>query len=473
MIPYIMEPFTLLLEALRIGSGFLWTAGWAIIMGLIITSWVQVYVSKEKIAGLLGGDDLAALAKATGFGAASSGCSFGAAAIAKGLFKKGAHPVNTLAFMFASTNLIVELGLMILILFGWEFLAAELLGGLVLIAIMATLVRWTLPKRVWEESRRRLASTDAERQLSEDPVCGMEGSDRFAAEVGGRKVKFCSAGCLETFEQRRRAPDRRWRDELGSWGGWYKLGNQYRKEWSMIWKDVLAGFLISGFVIVFVPQRVWNTLFLPADGALASLENAFMGVAVAVISFVGSIGNVPFAVALWAGGVGFAGVIGFVYSDLITIPVLNVYRKYYGWKVMLYIFGVFFLTMALTGFLMEELFSALQILPRVAEAQSAVERSYFDLDYTFYLNLLALSLSGFLYWTYRRGRAKAGLERDPVCGMGSAGERITVPHDGTTYRFCSQTCQRRFLRDPARYVAPQSPDGPTEHIHGSRSTRRP
>jgi YHS domain-containing protein len=219
----------------------------------------------------------------------------------------------------------------------------------------------------------------------------------------------------------------------------------------MIWKDVVAGFLISGFVIVLVPSRVWNTLFFQGEGVLASLENAFMGVAVAVVSFVGSIGNVPFAVALWAGGVSFAGVIAFVYSDLITIPVLNVYRKYYGWKVMLYIFGVFFVTMALAGFLMEELFSLLHIVPRVAEGQSAAERAYFELDYTFYLNVLALGLSAFLYLAYRRGLATAGRERDPVCGMGSGARALTATHEGTTYRFCSATCRRRFERDPGRY----------------------
>ncbi|MGM0559191.1 MAG: permease, partial [Myxococcota bacterium] len=145
-----------IVDALRIGFGFLWTAGWAIIMGLMITSWVQVYVSKEKIADLIGETRLVDLLRATGFGAASSGCSFGAVAIGKGLFKKGGHPLNVMAFMFASTNLIVELGLMILILFGWEFLLAEILGGLVLIAIMAVLVRLTLPRAIFEEARDAL-----------------------------------------------------------------------------------------------------------------------------------------------------------------------------------------------------------------------------------------------------------------------------------------------------------------------------
>jgi len=231
----------------------------------------------------------------------------------------------------------------------------------------------------------------------------MEGTDEHAIVTdGGETLRFCSEGCLETYRQRT-ASSGEWHDELRSWGGWYKLGNQYRKEWSMIWTDVVAGFLISGFVIVFVPQWVWNALFLEGDGLLVTAENAVMGVTIAVISFVGSMGNVPFAVALWGGGISFAGVIAFVYADLITIPVLNVYRKYYGWYVMLYILGVFFVTMAFTGFLMELLFDALGIVPNLAGGETATEQRYFEVNYTFYLNLVAFGLSGFLLYVYRRG----------------------------------------------------------------------
>jgi len=156
------------------------------------------------------------------------------------------------------------------------------------------------------------------------------------------------------------------------------------------------------------PQRVWNALFLEGDGLLVTAENAVMGVAIAVISFVGSMGNVPFAVALWGGGINFAGVIAFVYADLITIPVLNVYRKYYGWRVMLYILGVFFVTMAFTGFLMELLFDALGIVPNLAGGETATDRTYFERNYTFYLNLIAFALSGFLLYVYRRGLGAPG-----------------------------------------------------------------
>ncbi len=431
-------------------------------MGLTVTSLVQVYVSKERMAQVLGESDLASLTKATAFGAASSGCSFGAVAIAK-----GAHVVNVLAFMFASTNLIVELGLMILLLLGWEFLVAELLGGLVLIAVMALIVRLTLPEALFDEVRAELNRQDHDRGVTMDPTCGMEGTaEHTIVTNGGETLKFCSEGCLETYRQQL-VGGGGWRAELRSWGGWYKLGNQYRREWSMIWTDVVAGFLVSGFVIVFVPQRVWNALFVQGNRLLMTAENAIVGVAIAVVSFVGSMGNILFAVALWGGGISFAGVIAFVYADLITIPVLNVHRKYYGWSVMLYIFGVFFVTMAFTGFLMELLFDALGIVPNLAGGETATEERYFELNYTFYLNLVAFALSGFLLYVYRRGLGAPGQYRDPVYGMRTDDRGPNATHGGETYYFCSTACKRTFEDAPAEFErqSPSGSDSETAHDH--------
>jgi hypothetical protein len=454
-------------EALRIGVGFLWTAAWAILVGLTVTSLVQVYVSKERMAGLLGEGDVTGLVRATAFGAASSGCSFGAVAIGKGLFKKGAHAVNFMAFMFASTNLVVELGLMILILLGWEFLLAELLGGLVLIVVMAGIVHLTLPENRFEEVRRTLNERDSEAGITEDPTCGMEGKDEYTVTTDdGETLKFCSEGCMETYLQQT-ASGGGWREDLRSWGGWYKVANQFRKEWSMIYKDIVAGFLISGFVIVFVPQLVWSALFLQGDGVLVTAENAVMGVAIAVISFVGSMGNVPFAVALWSGGVSFAGIIAFVYADLVTVPVLNIYRKYYGWAVMLYLLGVFFVTMAFAGFLMELLFDALGIVPNLAGGLTATEQTYFELDYTFYLNLIAFAFVGFLAYVYRRGLGAPGEYRDPVCGMRTDDDGPSATYDGETYYFCADACRRAFEDSPESFTdtSPRIHGGQSGHEH--------
>lgn len=235
----------------------------------------------------------------------------------------------------------------------------------------------------------------------------------------------------------------------------------------MIWTDVLAGFLISGFVIVFVPQSVWNALFLQGEGLLVTAENAVMGVAIAVLSFVGSMGNVPFAVALWGGGISFAGVIAFVYADLITVPVLNIYRKYYGWKVMLYILAVFFVTMAFSGFLMELLFDALGIVPNLAGGTTATEKTYFEVDYTLGLNLVAFALAGFLVVVYRRGLGAPGQYRDPVCGMRVDDDGPSASHDGETYYFCSGACERSFEASPEEYAhhGPEIDAGSHDHDH--------
>jgi len=176
-------------------------------------------------------------------------------------------------------------------------------------------------------------------------------------------------------------------------------------------------------------------------------------------------GNVPFAVALWGGGISFAGVIAFVYADLITIPVLNVYRKYYGWKVMLYILAVFFVTMAFTGFLMEQLFDLLDIVPNLAGGQTATEQEFFAVDYTLVLNLLAFGLSGFLLYVYRRGLGAPGQYRDPVCGMRTDEEGPSATADGETYYFCSETCRRAFAESPGAYADAQ-PDSSTAGTGG-------
>ncbi|MFU8868576.1 permease [Natronococcus sp.] len=450
------------LDGFRIGFGYLWVAGWAILSGVMVTSLVQLYVSKERMAAYLGEQDPKGIGLATIFGAASSGCSYGGAAIGKGLFMKGAHPANVFTFMFASTNIIVELGLMLLILLGWQFLLGELIGAIFLIILVNVIVRATLPAEMFETAREELQARDREADISQDPSCGTEGTDEYTITTdGGEKLRFCSKGCLETYEQRLAARGN-WRNGLTSWGGWYRLGNQYRKEWSMIYKDVIFGFLIAGFVIVFVPQWVWDTLFMQGDGILVSAQNAVMGVTIAVISFVGSIGNVPFAAALWfSGGIGFAGVIAFIYSDLITIPVLNVFRKYYGWHVMLYILGVFFVSMALTGFLIGQLFGYLGLVPQVVGEADPTAQTFFEFDFTFVMNTVFLTLSAFLLFVYWRGIGAPSEHRDPICGMRVEADDRSVEYDGTIYRLCSRSCQRTFEENPEDY-ADTHEDGPSD-----------
>jgi len=383
-------PIDGILESLRIGVGFLWTAAWAIIMGLVITSLVQVYVSKERMASVLGeGTSPAsrerrrsarrAAAVASVLQPSAKGCS------------KGAHAVNFPRLHVRVDELDRRARPDDPDPPGGEFLLAELLGGLVLIAVMAVIVHLTLPETLFDEVRRTLEERDRESGTTEDPTCGMEGKTSIRSRPTGGDANVLFRGMHGDLPSANRESRRLVRgtplvgrlvqgrqsvpqgvvDDLeGRYRGVSHLGIRHRVR----------------------PQRVWNALFLEGDGLLVTAENAVMGVAIAVISFVGSMGNVLFAVALWGGGISFAGVIAFVYADLITIPVLNVYRKYYGWRVMLYILGVFFVTMAFTGFLMELLFDALGIVPNLAGGETATDRTYFERNYTFYLNLIAFAL---------------------------------------------------------------------------------
>jgi uncharacterized membrane protein YraQ (UPF0718 family) len=244
------------------------------------------------------------------------------------LFKKGIHAVNFLAFMFAPTNLIVELGLLILLLLGWEFLLAELLGGLVLIAVMAVIVHLTLPENLCTDVRETLNERDHASGVTEAPTGGMAGSDEDTLTTdGGETLKFCSASCVEAYRQQASSRGG-WREALLSWGGWYKVGNQYRSEWSMIWTDVIAGFLVSGFGIVFVPQWVWNTRFVRGAGCSSPPRTRSWASPSPSSASSAAWATCPSPSPAGAGASASPAVIAFVDADLITIPALNVYRKY-------------------------------------------------------------------------------------------------------------------------------------------------
>jgi uncharacterized membrane protein YraQ (UPF0718 family) len=338
-------------EALLIALGMFWQVGWSLVLGFALSGLVQAVVSKEQMQRVLGRDGIREIALATGFGAASSSCSYAAAAMSKTLFKKGAALVPSLAFLFSSTNLVIELGIILWLLMGWQFTAAEWIGGLVLIAIMSVLVKLTYPKALVEQARAHL-----------DEVSGHEHGSMEAD--GG------------TIAQRLRDPDVR-----------IAVAQNAAMDVSMLWKDLLGGFLIAGVLAAFVPDGAWQTLFL--HGAAPGVQlvgNALVGPLIAMITFVCSIGNVPMAAILWASGISFGGVLAFLYADLIVLPLLDIYRKYYGWRMMLYIFGVFFATMVLSAILMDLAFSALHAVP-APNPNVRHDLTSFSLNYTFWLNL--------------------------------------------------------------------------------------
>jgi uncharacterized protein len=348
-------------EAFVLAAGMIWQVAWSLVLGFTLSGVVQALVSKERMQRVLGRDGIREIALATGFGAASSSCSYAAAAMSKTLFKKGAALVPSLAFLFSSTNLVLELGVILWVLMGWQFTAAEWIGGIVLIAIMTLLVRVTYPKALVEEARRRV-----------DEAGGHDHGSMEAAEG--------------TFWERMRRPETR-----------VAIAQNAAMDFSMLWKDLLGGFVIAGFLGALVPDGAWKVLFLQgAPPALQLVENAFVGPVIAIIAFVCSIGNVPLAAILWASGISFGGVLAFLYADLIVFPLLDVYRKYYGIRMTLYLFAVFFVTMAVTAIIMDGAFSALHLVP-TPNRNIVHDVTMFSFNYTFWLNLAFGALALYMW----------------------------------------------------------------------------
>ena len=347
--------------------GMFWKTGWSLVLGFLISAVLQTLVSKERMRSALGKGGAKEIALATALGAASSSCSYASAAISRTLFKKGAALAPSLAFQFASTNLVVELGLVLLILMGWQFMAAEWIGGVLLVIIMTLLVRLTYPAKLVEEARRH-------------PEAG-NGHQHHAQPMEGRSL---------------------WH-KLREPGVRIAIAQNFAVDWRMLWKDLAIGFLIAGALSAFVPDHIWHRLFLL--GAPAWLQvpaNAIIGALVAVLTFVCSIGNVPMAAVLWGSGVSFGGVLAFLYADLIVLPLLDVYRRYYGWKMAAYIAGIFFTTMALAAIVMDVAFTGLGLVP-VRDPNIKAEMTTFAIDYMLWLNIAFGALALWLF----RGAAKA------------------------------------------------------------------
>ncbi|HEY0614986.1 MAG TPA: permease [Candidatus Elarobacter sp.] len=363
-------------EALMLAAGMAWQVGWSLVLGFALSGAVQALVSKERMQRALGRDGIREIALATGFGAASSSCSYAAAAMSKTLFKKGAALVPSLAFLFSSTNLVLELGIILWLLMGWQFTAAEWIGGLVLVAIMTVLVKITYPKDLVEEARRHVDEAT--------------GHDHGSMEGEG-------GGVLE----RLRDPATR-----------VAIAQNFAMDFSMLWKDLLGGFVIAGALAAFVPDQAWKALFLHgAPPGVQLVGNAVVGPVIAVLSFVCSIGNVPLAAVLWTSGISFGGVLAFLYADLIVLPLLDAYRRYYGVRMMLYILGVFFATMVLSAIFMDGVFSALHLVPK-PNPSVRHDLTVFSFNYTFWLNLVFGVLAGYLWWLNGRHPMSHGCGSD-------------------------------------------------------------
>jgi uncharacterized protein len=357
-------------HALNLAFGMTWEILWALVLGFALSAMVQAVVSKREMTRLLPDDSPRSLVIASGLGAASSSCSYAAVALARSLFRKGADFTAAMVFEFASTNLVIELGIILALLLGWQFTVAEFAGGFLMIALLAVLFRLFLTPRLVEMARRQ-----AER--------GLRGSMEGHAEMD----MSVTEGSLFS--------------RITSPKGFTAISHSFVMDWAAVWKDVAGGLLIAGALAAWVPERFWHDFFLISHPGVARFWGPVIGPIVAIVSFVCSIGNVPLAAVLWNGGISFGGVISFIFADLIVLPILNIYRKYYGGKVTLFLLGTFYLTMAGAGLAIELLFDALGLIPSGPRHAKVIEAQV-SFNYTSVLNVVFLALAVILVVRFLR-----------------------------------------------------------------------
>ena len=357
-------------HALSVAFAMLWEILWPLILGFALSAGVQAFVSKRQMVRLLGDDSPRSIALASVFGFASSSCSYAAVALARSLFRRGANFTAAIVFQFASTNLVIELGIIMAVLLGWPFTAAEFVGGPIMIVLLWWLFRATLSRPLVEAARRQ---ADA----------GLSGRMEGHAQMDMAVVD-----------------DRPLLARMASPEGFTAVSHHFVMDWAAVWMDVGGGLLIAGAIAAWVPDAFWRTFFLTGHPLGNLLWSPVIAPFVAILSFVCSVGNVPLAAVLWNGGVSFGGVVAFIFSDLIVLPILDIYRKYYGRRMALYLLVTSYAVMAGAGLLVDLLFRAVGVVPRAHHA--IVAEAHLAWNYTSILNILFLGVAGILVWRFLR-----------------------------------------------------------------------
>ena len=396
-------------HSLREAFFMFWATLWALILGFGISGAVQAFVPRVEMQRVLGRRGPREIGRAALFGAASSSCSYAASAMAKTLFQRGADFVSSMVFMFASTNLVIELGIVIWVLLGWQFALGEFVGGAIMIVLFWWLARLVLKRRELEAARTRLG------------------------DGGHVHDPTSTRGAL--------------RERLRSPAGWADAASYTFADAKMLRKEMAGGYLVAGFLAVLVPVSVWNAVFVTGHGFWTSLQNVIVGPFIALIACVCSIGNVPLAAALWVGGISFGGVMSFIFADLIALPLLFIYRRYYGGRLALKLLLTFWVVMSAAGLAVEYLFLGVGIVP--TKRPATVVPTEFSWDYTTFLNIVFLLVLAGLWWLARNQRrlgGGAGYAIDPVCGMQVevANAPARSERDGEAVYFCSDHCLHRF-----------------------------
>jgi uncharacterized membrane protein YraQ (UPF0718 family) len=357
-------------NALSFAFGMLWEILWALILGFGLSAVIEAVVSKSEMRRLLPDDSPGSIARATLLGAASSSCSYAAVALARSLFRKGANFTAAMAFQFASTNLVIELGIIMALILGWQFTLGEFVGGPIMIVLMALLFRLFLSQRLVGEAREQ-----ADR--------GIRGRMQGHAEMD---MSVQGEGSLW---QRLRSPQ-----------GFTSTATYFVMNWASVWMDVFGGLLIAGALTAWVPNSFWQSLFFSSHHTFAKFWGPLIAPLIAILSFVCSIGNVPLAAVLWNGGISFGGVLAFIFADLIILPILDIYRKYYGWRMAGFLLATFYVTMAATGLIVEFLFEGLGLTRTQRNAK--VEMANIHWNYTTVLNIIFLAIAAILVWRFVR-----------------------------------------------------------------------
>lgn len=354
-------------EAAYTTSGFFWMALWAFVLGYIISSMIQVFVTRERMKRSMGEAGAKSVGLGTFFGFISSSCSFAALATTKSLFKKGAGLIPSLAFLLASTNLVIELGIVIAVFLSWHFIVGEYLGGLLLIGISWIFIKLTKPEKLIERVREKL-NRDEDNEEDEE------------------------------------LPD--WKERIKSMSGWSMVGKKYISEWRMVWKDVTVGFTVAGIIAAFVPPEAFEWLFIgTSQGTTATdltfwqvLEHTLVGPIAAFMTFIGSMGNIPLASLLYNNGVSVAGIMAFIFSDLVVFPVLRINAKYYNWRMALYILLTLFVALVITSLFIHYGFELFNLSPQAEQSTDITQQDFFKLNYSLILNLGFIIASGLMVW---------------------------------------------------------------------------
>jgi uncharacterized membrane protein YraQ (UPF0718 family)/YHS domain-containing protein len=392
-------------DGLREALAMLWITWWPLVLGFTLSGLVQSLLPRDALRAQLGATNATTVVKSSLLGVISSSCSYAASAMSRALFARGASWTNSLVFMVASTNLVIELGIVLYLLLGWQFVAAQFVGGAIMIALLSFSTHYAFS--------RRYQSALHERVLHDSPP-------------------RANASTL-TWRQRVRDRDN------------YQLAARFTiGDLTMVRKELIAGFLVAGFIMVDVPNRWWSHLFLGGHGGWTVLENVAIAPLLAVISFVCSVGNIPLAAALWAHGVAFGGVVSFIFADLVTLPLLFIYRRFYGMKAALRIFALLWLVMSAGGLIVDRLFHLVSLVP--ASHHTRFAGGHFDLGATLVLNVIATLVLATLWLLARSKRVSSAGATDPMCGMTvDTSAPAAMRHLGQEpFYFCSQRCAEKF-----------------------------